>query len=153
MSAFRKIIKSLEKNNIPYELKEHPPTYTSKQSAKYRNDPLEIGAKALIIKTNKEFIMCILAAHKKIDSKRLKMALQTSRIRFATKEEIKELTSLAPGSILPFGNLFKLKTFIDKSILKNDFIAFNAGLLTKSIKIKKEDYLKLIDQNFHDFSI
>ena len=55
--VFQKIISLVEKNKIPYQLKDHPPTYTSEQSAKYRKEPLNIGAKALILKGDKQFIM------------------------------------------------------------------------------------------------
>jgi len=37
--------------------------------------------------------------------------------------------------------LFNLEVYVDSSILENEFMAFNAGLLTKSIKMKREDYL------------
>jgi len=35
--------------------------------------------------------------------------------------------------------------YLDESILKNDKIAFNAGLATKSFIMTVKDYLKLID--------
>ncbi len=35
--------------------------------------------------------------------------------------------------------------YLDESILKNDKIAFNAGMVTKSFIMTVKDYLKLID--------
>lgn len=152
MEVFYKIINLLENNNIKYELKEHLPTYTSEESAKYRNEPLKIGAKTLILKYDNEFLMCIISASKKLDSKKLKNILKTKKLRFAIPKEIKEKTNCVPGSIPPFGNLFNLKMLTDKSILENEFIAFNAGLLTKSIKLKKDDYINIINLEVVDVS-
>ena len=152
MDVFHRIITLLENNNISYELKEHPPTPTSEDAAKHRNEPLEIGAKALILKTYKEFVMCIVSGAKKLDSKKLKNILNTKKLRFASREEVIKVSNCIPGSVPPFGNLFSIKVFIDKSFLKNKFIAFNAGSLTKSIKMKKQDFLSLVKPEIHDFS-
>ena len=152
MEVIEKIIKLLEDNKLKYELKEHLPSYTSEQSAKYRNEPLKIGAKALILKADKEFIMAVLSAEKKLDSKKLKLILQTKSLKFASTEDVKAITSCISGSIPPFGNLFSLKLFIDESLLENEYIAFNAGSLTKSIKMKLKDYLKITNHELNEFS-
>ncbi len=151
MEVFDKILDLLEKNKIDYELKEHEPSYTSEESAKNRGEDLKIGAKALILKINEEFIMCVISAVKKINSKKLKLILKNKNLRFANINEVKEITKCVPGSVPPFGDLFNLEILIDKSLLENEFIAFNAGLLTKSIKMKKDDYLKLVDGKICDF--
>ena len=46
-----------------------------------------------------------------------------------------------------------MPTFLDKSVLENDFVNFNIGLLTKSVKISKQDLLKLMDPIVLKFSI
>lgn len=150
--VFLKIKNLIEKNNFSYEVKEHPPTRTSEEAALYRDDDIKIGAKALIVKTDKEFVMLVISGNRKFNSKKLKNILKTKKLRFATEEELKKISDCIPGSVPPFGNLFNIPVYLDKSIIKNEYIAFNAGLLTKSIKMKKQDYLTLVNPKIEDFS-
>jgi len=64
------------------------------------------------------------------------------KIRFATAEELKELTGLVPGSVPPFGQpILPFELYADESILANEKIAFNAGSLEDSIILRVEDWL------------
>ena len=77
------------------------------------------------------------------------------RIRFATKEELHELTGLVPGCVPPFGEpILHLELYVDHSVLQNEKIAFNAASLTDSIIMQTEDYLKIArPTGVFDFSI
>ncbi len=149
---FEQITELLDRLNIPYQLKEHPPARTSEESALHRGEPLKIGAKAMVLKTGTEFIMAVLPADRKIDSALLKQVLQTKNLRFASKEELKEITGLVPGSVPPFGSLFNLTMMVDKTVLEEEHLAFNAGSLEKSIKMKTKDYLQIVAPVVKSFS-
>lgn len=45
----------------------------------------------------------------------------------------------------PTGWLFSLDAYLDQFVLGNEFINFNIGLLTKSVNIKKDDLVKIIE--------
>lgn len=152
MTVFEQIKNLLDKNNISYEVKEHEPVYTSEQAAKARGEDIKIGAKALVLKVDDKFVMLVLSAAKKIDNKKLKQELNTKKLRFATPEEVKEKTGCVPGSVPPFGNLFGLEVYVDKSLLENEEIAFNAGLHEKSIKMRRQDYLGIIKHHLINIS-
>ncbi len=48
------------------------------------------------------------------------------------------------GAVPPFGSLFNVPTYVDESLFKQgDFINFNAGLRTRSMIMKSDDYKKL----------
>ena len=63
------------------------------------------------------------------------------KLRFATREEVLELTGLAPGSIPPFGSLFGLPTLCDERLGDNDVINFNAGDHSISVSMRYADYV------------
>ena len=66
------------------------------------------------------------------------------RFRFASADELRELTGLVPGSIPPFGRpILPLDLYVDTSILSNERVAFNAGSLTDSIIMDREDYIRI----------
>ena len=152
MKVYLAITQLLDQHNIKYEVKAHAPTPTSEDSAQARNEPLKIGAKAIVAKADSGFIMLVLPGDRKIDSKAVKELLKARDFRFATREELASLTSLEPGAVPPFGNLFNLPTLMDKAFLEEEFIAFNAGELTKSIKMKVKDYRALAAPRVEEFS-
>jgi len=152
MSAFSKLKSFLDENNISYEYKEHEEVRTSEEAAKARGEDIKIGAKAMILKADDRFIMFVLSAAKKIDSRRVKEILGVKSLRFATPEEVIQLTGCVPGGVPPFANIFGLDLIVDKTIPMNEFMAFNAGERTKSLKLKTNDYLALLKPRIEEFS-
>ena len=141
---FNRITDLLESNKIAYSIKEHSPTLTSEDSARERKDDLSIGAKALVIKAGTQFILVVISASLKLNSKKLKKSIKSKSIRFATADELKEMTNLVPGSVPPFGEpVLPFPLYIDLSIQNLENIAFNAGFLTKSIKMSASDYVNI----------
>ena len=131
---------------IVYKFFEHAPAKTSEEVAKIRGTPLETGAKAMIIKVDNEFILIVIPANKKFNSKPAKKYLHTNCLRFAYKEELEFLTHCLQGAVPPFGSLFGLKTYVDESLFNDktyDYISFNGGMRTRSFQISKDDYAKL----------
>lgn len=132
-----------EEQIVPKEI-HHEPTFTSEQSAAARNEALHVGGKALLIKVDKDFRLFVLPANRKVDSKKIRSYLSAKKSRFATAEELHELTGLVPGSVPPFGHpILNFDLYLDSAIEQNDRIAFNAGSLTDSMILTMDDYLKV----------
>ncbi len=147
-----KIKKLLDDANVSYKEMHHEAVFTSSESAKIRGTELKQGAKALIFKGDDNYFMAIISAAKKADSKKLKKITSAKNLSLASPEEVKKLTGLDIGSIPPFGELFGLQSYLDKSLSENEFIAFNAGSHTDSIIIKYGDYKKAVKPKIEDFS-
>jgi Ala-tRNA(Pro) deacylase len=152
MGTFERLKAFLDEHKISYEYKEHEEVRTSEEAAKARGEDIKIGAKAMILKCDDRFIMFVLSSAKKIDSKKIKRLLNVDSLRFATPEEVLRLTGCIPGAVPPFANLFGLDLIVDKSILENDHMAFNAGERTKSFKILRHNYFELLNPRVEDFS-
>ena len=138
--------------NAAVEFRElsHEPTLTSEESAQVRNEPLYVGAKALLIKTDDLFRLFVLPADAKLDSVALKKQLAVKKTRFATREELDQLTGLVPGSVPPFGQpILPFELYADPSIgSRENKVAFNAGLLTRSIIMKATDWKAIAQPQF-----
>jgi Ala-tRNA(Pro) deacylase len=131
----------LHREGIVFREVKHAPTFTSEESAKARGEEMRIGGKALLIKTDQTFRLFVLSAALKIDSAAIKRHFQLKKLRFASAEELRELTGLVPGSIPPFGDpILPFELFADPSVFGNDRVAFNAGSLTDSIILSTADY-------------
>jgi len=145
MNVFSEIKKLLDSKNVDYKVLEHKPVGTSIEVAKERGEDIKIGIKAMVFKGDNNFFMVCVSAAYKIDSKKVRKALKLRKLRFATEEELMELTNCVPGGVPPFGQIFKLKMYLDKTVLKNENVAFNAGRLDRSIKMKRGDYEKAVN--------
>ena len=150
-TVFIRITKLLDEHHAEYQIKNHPPARTSEESALHRGESLKIGAKAMLLRADTGFVMAVLPADRKINSNNLKKVLSVKSLRFATPEELKEITCLVPGSVPPFGSLFNIPMLVDKSLLEEEYMAFNAGSLEKSIKMKTGDYVKIVQPTFASF--
>ena len=147
------ILSYLDSNGVSYRMAHHEPTFTSEQSARARGEDIKIGGKAIVMKVGEEFKLFVLSAALKVDSAAIKTEFREKRTRFATPEELGELTGAVPGAVPPFGKpITQLALYVDRSILANQHIAFNAGSLTDSIIMKVEDYLRLTSPTVFDFS-
>ena len=143
----------LHEHGIVYRTVEHEPTLTSADSAKARGEELKVGGKALVVKTGDEFRLFVLSAACSLDSGALKRQFAVKKTRFADAQELMQLTGLVPGSVPPFGRpILPLDLFLDPSILANEQIAFNAGLLTESIIMPVADYVRLAQPTVLSFA-
>jgi Ala-tRNA(Pro) deacylase len=121
---------------------QHEPTFTSEQSAAARGEPVEIGGKALVVKVDEVFHLFVLSAARVVDANAIRKHLGARRSRFATREELEQLTGLVPGCVPPFGRpILDLDLYADEALLHNERIAFNAGSLTHSIIMRLQDWV------------
>jgi prolyl-tRNA editing enzyme YbaK/EbsC (Cys-tRNA(Pro) deacylase) len=142
-----KIREWLSQHGVEYKEICHEPTRTSEESARVRGEALNVGAKALLLKTDEKYRLFVLPADRQLDAKRIKQELKIRSIRFATPEELLDLTGLVPGSLPPFGiPVLPFELYADTAIGQfEDKVAFNAGSLTISIVMKASDW-KLVAQ-------
>src|SRR5439155_25954870 len=129
------------RKSLPYEVLRHAAVFTSEEAAAVRGTSLASGAKALICKVDQQFLMVVLPADRKLASKLVRKAAGAKSLRFASREEVQQLTGLAPGSIPPFGSLFSLPTWCDERLSQQPRINFNAGDHSISISMAYTDYL------------
>jgi len=152
-TVMEKIKDLLRSNSVQFRQVHHQPTRTSRESALARGEDLAIGGKALLLKVDDSFKLFVLSAARRLNSSAIKKRFHAKRIRFASREELKELTGLEPGAVPPFGQpIMDLELYVDESILRNEKIAFNAGTLTDSIVMAVKDYLQLAEPKLFSFS-
>ncbi len=143
----------LDGAGVDYRYVEHDPTRTSEESAAARGEVLEVGGKSIVLKVGDTFRVCVLSAARQLNSNRVRRHFKESRARFASRDELLDLTGLVPGCVPPFGPpILTPPNCLDEAFLENDRIAFNAGSLTCSIVMPLEHYLELARPEVFDFS-
>lgn len=53
----------------------------------------------------------------------------------------------------PFGNLYGLSTYVEKHLAEQDYIVFEAGTHSDSIKMSYIDYEKIVKPKVEDLAI
>jgi len=139
-TVLTRLIALLEQHHVPFQRIEHEAVYTSEEAARVRGTTLSSGAKALICKSDEQYLMFVVPAARKLDNKAVRRNLGARHLRFATAEEVLQHTSLRPGSIPPFGSLFNLPTYCDEQLAAEPRINFNAGDHCVSISLAFSDY-------------
>ena len=141
MTVLDKLRALLDARGVQYDVTQHAPVFTSEEAARVRGTPLASGAKALICKAGERFVMFVMPADRRLDNKAVRKSLAIKGTRFATREEVLELTTLVPGSIPPFGSVFGLQTYCDARLADQPRINFNAGDHAVSFSMNCADYI------------
>ncbi|HLC84428.1 MAG TPA: YbaK/EbsC family protein [Candidatus Nanoarchaeia archaeon] len=91
-----------------------------------------------------KFIQVVISAAKKVDLAKVKKLLNTDSLSLASPIEVENAIDCVPGSVPPFGSLFNIPVYVDKSLLSNEFMDFSAGEKTVSIEMKVKDWQALV---------
>ncbi len=146
MEIYENILRILRELNISYEQIDHPPVRTCENSMKYRKEHgwEGVGSKNIIFHAKERFYLVVTTSEKEVKARRFKKEFGTKNIRFATPEEVKEVTGCEIGAIPPFGYKNKdLPIYVDEEIFGNEYFMFNPAIHTKSIRIRSEDLLRI----------
>ena len=151
----KKVINFLEKNKVKYEIIEHRTVYTAFDKTRTLKIKPNITGKTLVLKTDRDLAVVLIPANKNLDKNKLKKIINiwrkrqdmkaVKKIDFASERLMKnKLKGIKMGAVPPFGSLFKLPTFINKSLLNQPKIILNSGHYNSSIKIKASLLKKLM---------
>lgn len=150
---FLALKKFLDSHSLDYSESTHEVVHTSEQAAAIRGVALRSGVKAIVFKISSgTFVMALVRGDHRVDAKKLASLLNVKNAKLASPGEVLEITGCEIGSVHPFGNLFGLDVYMDKSILENGEANFSAGLHTKSIVMSRQDMVRLINPAIADIA-
>ena len=114
----------------------------------------EIGAivKRLLFKTEKNFILCLVAGDKKCSLKKLKKIANLNDIKMASPDEVKQHTGYTIGGVSPVGHLNKIEIFIDHSLARFENLYAAAGHPNCVFKINFDDLQKITNGFIKDIT-
>ena len=152
-AVFERLMRFLHESGCAFELLTHPPVGGADEAAAVRGTPLERGAKSILFKVDDRFALFVLSGSRGMSSNRVRRHLRARRTRFATVDELRQLTGLAPGSVPPFGRpVLPFDLFVDPSILAFDSFYCTAGLRTQSLEVPTEWFREAVEAEVFPFS-
>lgn len=154
MSAIEdRILTFLNAAGVEYEVREHPPVYTCPKMAEYLGTDENLIAKSMMIKKNSgRCFLVVLPGKMKIDFESLAEVVKSESVSLAPVDEAEKIAGCPVGCIHPFGNLMNIDTFFDEKIFQNEYVYFNPGSHTKSVRIRTRELTRLIEPTIAGFS-
>jgi Ala-tRNA(Pro) deacylase len=147
------VIEFLKKSKVKYNVTKHKAAFTAQEVAAEEHEPGKYVAKAVVVKADDKYVMCVLPACYNIDLKSLKSQLKAKMVKLAEEKELgKIFGDCEVGAQPPFGNLYNLPTIMDKVLEGDDHIMFQGGTHEKSIRMSMADYRKLVGPKVLEFS-
>lgn len=143
----KKIVDYLNNHGAKFEQRDHAPAGSVEEYQKTLGTRLEQQAKALFIRFKKTgskgFVVVTMPANKKADLDQIKKVLFANEVRLGTKEQLEEVTGCTYGELPPLGKFFSLQLLMDKDLLNEEKIYFNAGSLSFSIIIDPAEIVRI----------
>ncbi len=153
MALPKRVKQYLKENRIKYKITRHKEVFTTQEIAATQHISGKQLAKVVIVKA-KDFAMMVLPANLLLDIKKVKKILKSKSIRLAKEAELEKLfPDCEIGAMPPFGNLYNLPVYIDKTLTEKKEIAFEAGDHTHTIAMKYEDLARLVQPKREEFSV
>ena len=138
-----KLIDFLNQGKVRYEILHHPEAFTAQELSAVEHVKGRQHAKVVMVKANGDKLMAVLPADHRVDLEKLDQATGR-RTALATEAEFKAVfPDCAVGAMPPFGNLYNVATYVDKSFTEDDYIVFEAGTHADAIKMSYADYARL----------
>ncbi len=141
----RPVAEYLDRNNVYYHAYNHEPAVTASEVAQSAHIPGAQLAKTVIVKADDQLAMAVLPSNMLVNCAALKEMMQASELYIADEAEFQQRFPMCEtGGMPPLGGLYDMPVFMDKSLLKDDWIAFNAGTHTEIIKMDTGVFKRLI---------
>ena len=153
MKIPKRIIDCLNESKVGYEFLHHPQAVTAQRIAQAEHVKGRHQAKVVMVKSGEQQVMAVLSADHEIDLDKAAKVMGKS-VSLGTEKEFKSLfPDCALGAMPPFGNLYGVPTYVDKSLAQEDYIVFEAGTQTDAIKLSYLDYEKIVKPQVADLAI
>ncbi|WP_139891898.1 prolyl-tRNA synthetase associated domain-containing protein [Bacillus sp. D386] len=159
MEQYQIVYNTLTKMNIPFEVVEHPPAWTTAEADKYIDGKEGVRTKTLFLTNKKKnaFYLVIMDGAKRLDMDHLATILNEKRISFGSSERLMKKMGLSPGFVSIFGLLnndeHDIKVYLDKEMLSERLITFHPNDNTKTLFMSTGDMYKFIATIGYEYTI
>ncbi|MDR5708859.1 MAG: YbaK/EbsC family protein [Armatimonadota bacterium] len=154
MLCRERLQRMLEEAGVSYQVMTHPVAYTAQEVAAQLHVSGYQVAKVVMAKVDDRLVMLVLPAPHRVDLERLRRELGATSTRIAHEEEFADVfPDCEVGAMPPFGHLYGIPVYVDRSLTRDPEIVFNAGTHRETIRMRYEDYERLVQPQVLDFAV
>ena len=148
-----KLIEFLNQNKVPYQILHHPEAFTAQELAAIEHVKGKQHAKVVMVKTDGAPMMAVLPADHRVDLEKFDQLTGKPTV-LATEADFKMLfPDCAVGTMPPFGSLYGVETYVDRSLSENETIVFEAGTHSDAVKMRYGDFARVANPKLADFAV
>ncbi len=149
----KKLKRFLDENHVRYVSIRHSPAYTAQETAASAHIPGRELAKTVMLFVDGEMAMAVLPSTRMLDLELLRHQIDAESVTLATENQFKDrFPDCEAGAMPPFGNLYRVPVYVDRSLTLDDQIAFNAGSHAELIQLAYEDFDNLVHPIVAEFA-
>lgn len=152
MSIPAKLKELLDKQHVGYEIIQHPYAVTAQQAAQVEHISGKQHAKVVMLSSDGKLVMTVCPASSRVDLQKMGSTLGKP-VRLAKEDEFKDrFPDCETGAMPPFGELYDVAVYVDKSMKENQEIVFEAGTHTEAVKMRYADFENIVHPNVAEFA-
>ncbi len=154
MTAAQNLLSYLIGHGVPFELQEHPLAYTASEIAACEHVPGRGVAKVVMIEADGRLVMLVVPATHRVNIWRVAELMGALDVMLSCESQFAEtFRDCEVGAMPPFGNLYHVPVFVDRSLTEDEQIVFSAGTHTQSISMRTQDFMRLVQPGIGAFAI
>jgi Ala-tRNA(Pro) deacylase len=143
----------LRENKVPFQVQHHAVAYTAQEVAAAEHVPGRMLAKVVMLMADAKLCMFVLPASARVDVEKAAAVLGAKEARLAHEDEFADrFPGCEVGAMPPFGNLFGVPIYVDKSLAEDETIVFEAGTHTDTMSMKYADFERLTNPTVTEFA-
>jgi Ala-tRNA(Pro) deacylase len=143
----------LDQHNIKYTVITHSVAYTAQGIAALTHIPGREMAKTVIVNIDDSLVMVVLPASCQVDLAALQAATGARSVALVKEKDfMQSFPGCETGAMPPFGNLYGMKVFVDKTLTEDEEIAFNAGSHRELMRLAYKDFARLVQPTVLQFA-
>lgn len=149
MNVSERVREILDNSQVDYDVLEHEPVYDMEQAALVCGHEPESGVKVLFVEypgdIKVRYALVVWTGNSRVDFKEVGKRLGTNKIKLAAPESVYSVLGIEIGALSPFGYEGDYPVVLDRDLLNNEHLYINPGVHNKTIKLKSEDLLKILE--------
>ena len=148
----KKIKEFLDTAGVKYIIVSHAAAYTAQEIAASAHIPGRELAKTVMVKLDGRMAMAVLPASHVVDFDKLKQTAGSAKAELASEDEFRNLfPECEVGAMPPFGNLYDIPVYAERSLTEDEEIAFNAGSHKELFRMAYKDFEDLVKPKQGEF--
>jgi len=153
MTCRKRLEKLLREEKVKFTVSKHAEAYSAQRVAGLLHIPGRQLAKVVVVKADGEPVMLVVPAPFRLNMAKVRKVLKTRNVQLATEEEFAKLfPDCEVGAMPPFGNLYDLALYVDRTLTTQPEVAFPIGTHREIMRVAYADYEKTAQPTVADLS-
>lgn len=148
MAIAQKLLDYLQEHCVTYSHAKHRAAGTSNDLSISRN-----AAKTIVFRSKDELVMLVLNEGRIVDMEAIKKILGCDELTVVPEKELSDrFGPCDPTAIPPFGTLFQIPIYCDRTLAQQPEIEFRAGTVKDTIRMSLSEFVQIEAPTMADFS-